>query len=371
MIRSFGVCLTLLALLLFTACTKEEKNSSRVNTDKAAIIKGVAVETVQTVSSPDMDEFSGVVRSRNSAVVSARISAVVSKLYVQEGDHVKSGQLLALLDAEEVISAANSANAGVEDAKRAVAEAKAGKLLSDTTFERYQKLLDERAVTRQEFDIKKSEKEVASEALARANARLKQLSAASQGASAVAGYRRVVAPVSGVIVARKVDVGATVFPAQILFGIDDDSSYNLELTLPESAAGKIAGGSLVQVRIDALAASVTTKVAAIVPASDSGSRTFIAKVPVAVQGLKSGMFGRAVISNKEKVSRIMLPVAAILERGALVSVWVLDSNKIAQMRLIKTGKRVADRVEILSGLIDGEKVVTSGVEKITEGARVE
>ena len=63
---------------------------------------------------------------------------------------------------------------------------------------------------------------------------------------------------------------------------------------------------------------------------------------------------------------------AVVERGALTSVWIVDKENIARMRLVKVGKTVGDRVEILSGLSDGERiVVVGGVEKVSEGAKVE
>ncbi len=62
---------------------------------------------------------------------------------------------------------------------------------------------------------------------------------------------------------------------------------------------------------------------------------------------------------------------AVVERGALTSVWVVDSRNVARMRLVKVGRQAGDRLEILAGLSAGEKVVTAGVEKVVDGARIE
>ena len=87
--------------------------------------------------------------------------------------------------------------------------------------------------------------------------------------------------------------------------------------------------------------------------------------------LKSGMFGRGAMSLGTTTTGIMAPRQAIFERGALTAVWTVDQANTARMRLVKTGKTVGDRVEILSGLDAGERVVTVGVERVVDGARVE
>ena len=83
------------------------------------------------------------------------------------------------------------------------------------------------------------------------------------------------------------------------------------------------------------------------------------------------MFGRGVISLGGGVSGMLVAKTAVFERGALTSVWTVDKDSIAHMRIVKTGRTVGGRVEILSGLSSGERVVVSGAEKVSEGSRVE
>jgi len=245
------------------------------------------------------------------------------------------------------------------------------KRLSDTTFERYQKLFDEQAVTRQEFDVKQTERDLATQAVARAEARLQQAREGSRGASAIAAYTRVIAPISGIITSRQAALGATVFPAQPLMTIEDEGSYQLELSVPESAALSVKPGTAVQVTLDAMNTTFAARIAEIVPSADAASRTFIAKIALGQKGLASGMFGRGAMSLGTTVNGLLVPRKAIVEQGALTSVWVVGKDALARMRLVKTGKAVGDRVEILSGLSDGERIVVSGVERVSEGSRVE
>jgi RND family efflux transporter MFP subunit len=334
-------------------------------------VTGVVLETVSTTALPELLEVVGTVRASTSAVVSPRIPGTISALKVREGDRVRKGQLLAQLDAPENQANAAFAVSGITDAQRALDETHSRKILADTTFERYQKLYNEQVVSRQEFDGKKTEKDLAAQSVARAEARLNQSQEGSRAAAAISGYTHIRAPISGIVTSRQANLGATVFPSQPLMTIEDDGNYQLELAIPESMAGKLKPGAEVQVAIDGAGIPFAAKIAELVPAADPGSRTFIAKINLSQKGLKSGMFGRGMIALGNTVNGMRVLRKAIIERGAMTTVWVLDKNNMARMRLVKAGKTYGDRVEILAGLSDGERVVVGGLENVSEGTKVE
>ena len=370
MTRSAFILLCLAAALFSAGCSGS-KQPDKKEAAVAAIVKGVTLETVKSVPVPETLEVVGAVRARTSAVVSARVPGTISVLRVREGDRVKKGQILVQLEAQENAATAAAAAAAIDEAHRGLEGARARKRLSDATFERYQKLFTDQAVTRQEFDVRQTEKELADQEVARAESRVKQAQQGSRAAATMADYTRIVAPISGVITARQADLGATVFPAQPLMTIEDEGTYQLELAVPESAMSRVRPGTLVQVTMDTLSSSFATRIAEIVPATDAASHTFIAKVSLGQKGIKSGMFGRGAIDLGTRAAGILLPAKAVVERGALTSVWVVGKDNIARMRLVKVGKAVGERVEILSGLTDGERVVVDGGERISEGARIE
>lgn len=358
-----------ISMLLVAGCSKKEPGSAP---DKvSAVVKGASVETVKLQSLEESFEAAGTVRSSTSAIVSPRIAGVISVMSAREGSRVKKGQILARLDARENQATAAAAEGAVEDARRALDESKARKVLADTQFDRYEKLFKADAVSRQEFEIKGTEKELAQQGVARAAARLKQAQEQSSGAGAIADYTRITAPISGIITSRQADLGATVFPGQPIFTIEDESGYQLELAIPESLSTKVRTGGVTQVTLDAMGGSFSAKIAEIVPSADPLSRTFIVKVPLSQKGLKSGMFGRGTISLGSRVNGMAVAKNAVFERGALTCVWVLDKENIARMRIVKSGKTLGERIEILSGLSDGERVVSGGAEKVSEGAKVE
>ena len=359
-----------LSLILSAGCTP---GGDKTGADRSAPQKvtGVSLAAAAEEATPEIAELTGTVRARTSAVIAARIPGTVSVLKVREGDRVKKGQLLVQLEAAEQAAGASGAQAGADEARRGLEEAQTRKKLADVTFSRYEKLFKEQAVTRQEFDTRQTERDLAVQGVARAEARLKQAEEGSRAAGAVADYRRVVAPIGGVVTARQVDPGATVFPGQPLMTVEDEGSYQLELAVPESLAAAVKPGLPVQVTLDAGSAPFGAQITETVPAADPASRTFIAKVKLPQKGLKSGTFGRGSITLGSTTRGLFVPRSALFERGALTAVWVVDKENIARMRLVKPGRKLGDRMEVLSGLSVGERVVTIGVERVTDGARIQ
>ncbi|GAM09715.1 multidrug resistance protein MdtA [Geobacter sp. OR-1] len=338
-------------------------------TGATVAVKGVKLEQVLLGEIPERLEAVGTVVAVNSAVVAVRVAGTITAMTVREGDRVTKGQVLAVLEANEALANASAAAAGVEEAGRALEEAKSRKRLADATFLRYQKLYTEQAVTRQEYDNRKTEQEVAEQGVLRAESRLVQARESSRGAAVVSGYTRVTAPMSGVVTVKSVDRGTTVFPGMPIATLEADSGYRLHVQVPESLKGRVASGQQVEIALDGQQPRLAA-VAEVVPVVDPASRTFTAKIAVSGNGLRSGIYGRAYFPLG-KTGGMLVPKMAVLERGTLTSVWVVDSGNIARMRLVKPGRAIGDKVEILSGLSAGERVVVAGTEKVTDGAKVE
>jgi multidrug efflux system membrane fusion protein len=333
------------------------------------VVKGVGLETVSEKAIPDEVEAVGTVRARNSSVIAARIAGTVTSLRVREGERVSRGTLLLTIEAAESIAGAAGARAGAEEALRGVDDFRARKRLADATFGRYSALFREQAITRQEFDGKRMERDVATQGVARAEARLVQAREGARAAGAVAGYTRVTSPITGIVTSKASEVGITVFPGTPLITVEEEGNYRLEAAIPESLMGKVRPGDEVRVFIDGIG-GMKGNVAEVVPAIDPASRTFMIKVDLSVKGLRSGIFGRAYLTMGSRQG-MTVPKIAVKEQGALTSVWVVGKDNIARMRLVRAGRIIGDRVEILTGISPGERIIVSGVEKVIDGAKVE
>lgn len=341
----------LIVLLAAFGCSRQEEDVRHAHT----VVTGLDVQRATGAVVPEHFAVSGTVMAKQSAHVAARIAGTVSTVSVHEGDRVTRGGLLVMIAAGE-----HSANAA--SAAHAVREAQSRKVLAEVTYERFSRLFAEQVVTRQELDTRRAERDMAEQALARARE-------AARSAGTIAGYARVVAPFSGIVTARLVDPGGTVFPGMPLVTLEDPGQYQLQIAVPESLLDKVVRGAAVPVTFDGQTASATGVVAEIVPQIDPASRTFMVKLAIPADGLRSGLFGKALLPVGEK-RVVLVPLRAICERGQLTFVWVVDKNDIVRMRLVKTGAAHGSSMEILAGIVVGERIVVGGVDKVADGAQV-
>ena len=356
-----------IALLIASALGCGKKDGEPAAQSKPVAVQGASVAAVALEAIPEVQEAVGSVKARNLAIVSARIAGSVSGVYVKEGERVARGKLLAVIEAVEGGAAAAGAAAGAEEAARGVEEARARQKLADATLARYRKLFNEKAVTPQEFEGRQMEQEVAVQGVARAEARLSQARQGAKGAGTIAGYGKVTAPISGLVVTKQVEPGQTVFPGTPLVTIEGEDGFRLEVAAGEALLGKVKQGDLIGIAVPG--APLTGRVSEIVPMVDPVSRTFTVKVDLPAKGLRSGIYGKALFRVGSRQG-IAVPAIAVVERGALTSVWVVSPEGIARLRLVKLGAILGSRVEVLSGLSAGEQIVTAGVEKVTDGAKV-
>lgn len=360
------VALLLAAALAVSGCSDTKVYAPPVPPN----VSGLTLMTVTVQELPETLDAVGTVRARSSALVSARIPGTISLLQAREGDRVHKGQLLGQLDSHENVAHAAGAVAAIDESRRGLEEAQARLKLAEATFARFKKLFEEQALTRQEFETRQTERDLAQQAVARAEARLRQTQEAARAAGTLADYTKIIAPISGVIVSKQANLGATVFPGQALFTIDDEAGYQLELAIPESHLQDVKSGTTVQVTIDAAGGSFTSHVSEVVPTSDPASRTFITKVPALRKGVRSGMFGRGSITLPGNIKGVRVPKTAVFERGALTAVWAVGTDDIIRMRLVKTGRITGDQIEVLSGLQSNDRIVTAGMDKAVDGARM-
>jgi RND family efflux transporter MFP subunit len=204
-------------------------------------------------------------------------------------------------------------------------------------------------------------------------ARIDQAKADISNAQAYASYAKIISPIDGIVTSRQTDPGQMAAPGATLLTVEDSSRYRLEASVEESQIATVKLNQEVTVSIDALGAGeIAGRVAEIVPAADPSSRSFMVRIDLPdgqKLNLRSGLFGRARFPSGQKQG-VAIPRQAIVERGQLTGVYVVDDAGIARLRFVKTGKIAGERVEILSGLVEGERIVTDGAQAITDGSRV-
>lgn len=388
--------LLIVMVTLVLACSKKPESPQ-----PPPIVSGLKVDIVQASMMDDYYEAVGTVRAKNSSVVAAKIMGNITALHVREGDVVRAGQVLVEIENRDAGIQLQKTRAGVREAQdsleeverniRAAESARAAALanerLAKATFGRYQMLFERRSVSPQEFDENRARYEVAKAESERADrmlqvvkarrsqvqARIDQAKADVANAQVYAGYSRLAAPIAGVVVSKQADVGSMAMPGTPLLTIENSSHYQLEASVEESQLTKIGLHDRARVVIEAVgAAEVEGTVEEIVPAADPASRSYIVKVGLPnVSGaqFRSGLYGKArFITGQRKV--LAIPQVAIVQQGQLTGAFVVDQSGVARLRLIKTGTNFGDRLEVLSGLTEGEQIVSEGVKAIRDGTRV-
>ena len=369
--KSKSILITVLALAataVLSACSK----TPEVSADAPETVRGLAVITAQSATVPDLLQAVGTVQAARSSQLSSQVMGTITEVRVHEGDRVKTGEVLVLIDDAQAKASLDSAHAAKAAAQQEVLAADTELGLADSTLKRYQSLYDKKSVSPQEFDEVKTRDQAATARRDLARAGLAQAKAAVAQARTALEYTRVRAPFDGVIVDRKLDPGAMASPGLAILTVEDVTRYRLEASVNENDLRFVHPGQRTPVSIDALGnGDLQGRVSEIVPAADVSSRTFVVKVELPVnKELRSGLFGHAQFSRGQK-SALLVPQTAVVERGQLHGTYVLDPNGIANLRYVTLGRASGNEVEILAGIQAGESVVAQPGEVELSGKRIE
>ncbi|MGZ7079112.1 MAG: efflux RND transporter periplasmic adaptor subunit, partial [Thermoanaerobaculia bacterium] len=196
-------------------------------------------------------------------------------------------------------------------------------------------------------------------------ARKSQARAGLAEAETFLSYSRVRSPIDGIVTARMVDPGAQAAPGMQLLTVEDDRHYRVDTTVDEELASHVRTGD--PVMIDG---RINARVTNVVPNVDPATRSALVKIVVPRDsGLRSGAFVRVAFAVGSR-SGITVPESAIVRRGQLTSVFVVDTQDLARMRLVTIGDPREGRVEVLSGIDPGEKIVVRLSNELHDGARI-
>ena len=311
----------------------------------------------------------GTVHAKGTAVVSAQVMGRIQQMMVREGDSVRAGQTLLVLDDAALRSQVEQAQAGVKAALNMQAAAQTNAALAASTLNRYKQLESEKSVSPQEMDEMSRRAEGAAASLEAMCAQTDAARAQEGGARTMLGYTHLVAPFAGVVTKRMADPGTMASPGVPLLQVDQAGALQLDSTVDESVIGAIHKG--MKVTVDVNGAVATGSVAEIVPAADPSSHSFLVKIDLPSSSqTHAGMYGTANFANGTRQA-VVIPRSAVVSRGSLNCVYVLDGQGIAQLRSITLGAAQGNLVEVLSGVSSGEKLVDSPSDRELAGKRIE
>lgn len=330
--RAYSIVLTaagfILAVGIWVATRPPEV---RVNPDagRGAPVRASRIR-VSEESYPVSRAVTGRVAPKLESTLASRISGWVRKVSVEEGDRVRTGQLLVALDESDLRARLRQAQARRDNAA--------------LRLERIRELFRSGSATRQQLEDAEQNDRVAD--------------AETRDAEAQLAYARVTAPFDGIVTEKRIEAGELVSPGAPLIRLEDDSTRRLEAHVPESEVGALSVGLPVTVAIEALGGmELSGTVAQILPAADAATHSFLVKVDLPPEpGLRSGLFGRLIFSSGTRKG-LLVPETAVRFQEGLARVYVVGPDGRITSRLVKPGRTVDHRVEILSGLSPGETLL--------------
>jgi RND family efflux transporter MFP subunit len=326
-------------LLAFAGCGKTQTQTPAQPELPAA---RVSVQIVASKKSPVIEEVVGTVRARLHATLEAKISGRIVELPVVLGQAIKRGQLLVRLDVPEV--------------KARLDQAEANFLQAEREWTRVAALFKQQAATQSDYDAADSHFRIAKGALGEAQAMMANV--------------EIVAPFDGVVTRKTADQGDLAQPGKPLLDIEDPTRLQLEADVPEAIATNVVQNARMAIRLSDKDAELSGTVAEIAPMADPTSRTFRVKLDLpGGTSVLSGQFARLLVPVGES-SILRVPTSAVVQRGQMEIVFAVE-NQRARLHLVKTGRHIGDEVCVLSGLDQGDSVVTDGAALLTDGQPVE
>jgi RND family efflux transporter MFP subunit len=339
-------------VIVIAGCSKPNETKGQRETE----LPTVKVETIGVKREKMLDAvtFVGGLEPNRRATLTAKVSGLVEKIYVREGDYVKKGQVLVKIEQEDYFTA-------MEAAEAALAEAAALMEQSERDYRRFSELIEKQVISQHRYEEVKT-------AYMIAQARYQSAQATLKNARIQLTNTLIEAPFSGFITARLKDEGESVrggLPGieASLLEVEDISIVEATGFLPEIDISAVKTGLNAQVRVDALPKKMFTgKVTVVNPRIDPATRTFMVKVEVPNSDflLKGNMFARITIVKGYREALIIPREAVLREEGVwLYHCFVADGER-AQRRIITPLFTPFEYVEIEEGLKDGERVIIKG-----------
>lgn len=366
--RTFISFLVLSSLALLAACSGERQPTAQA----PQTLRNVSLIEVQKRNVPDLLQAVGTVRAVQTSTLAAQMMGNITQIRVREGDHVQRGQVLATIDESQPRAALDRATAAQSASRQQLAASETDLALAESTLKRFQTLYERKSVSPQEFDEVKARRDAAFARRDMASADLAQAKAALAQAQTMLSYTSIRAPFDGIVTEKKIDSGVLASPGMPLFTVEDVRRYRLEASVNETDLAYVRIGQSVPVLVDALGdTEFKGRIVEIVPAADPGSRSFLIKVELTPDTrLRSGLFGHAEFTRGQRES-MLVPRTAIVDRGQLQAVFILDQNQIAALHYVTLGKPVKDQVEVLAGLQPGDRLVVQPGSLELDGKQIE
>jgi RND family efflux transporter MFP subunit len=361
----------------------------RESAEEATALPRVDVIHVGRASSKVELDLPGNIDAITEAPILARAEGYLEHRMVDIGDRVQAGQPLAEIAAPELDDQVRQTKAALQQAREALDQAeanlnqgKANMELAKVTAERYSKVAARGAVSRQENDQYQAQYQAQvagvvslEKAVAAQRSSVAQAEANVGHINEVQGYRVVKAPFAGVITLRNVDVGALVSTGNtLLFRIAQTGTLRTYVNVPQTDASSIRLGQAAKLKVSNLPGrEFAGTVSRTANALDPTSRTLLVEiqVPNADGALLPGMYAQVQLSDDRTSAPIVVPGDALQVAADGTRIAVVRPDDTVHFQLIEVGRDYGDKLEVLSGLHEGDTIIPRPADNVREGVKVQ
>jgi RND family efflux transporter MFP subunit len=356
---------------------------------KGVFSPAVEVETANVTQLYPSQTFtllnaSGYVVPQRKASVASKVTGRLVALSVEEGSRVRSGEVIARLENDDVVASRKQAEAALNAVRQNLELAKAELTDATLSFHRSKDLVSKGYISQAEYDAAEARFRKDKAAVASSEANVKASDAAVQGANVALEYTLIRAPFDAVVLTKNADVGDIITPLgaaanakAAVVTIADMDSLQVEADVSESSLHQIKVGQPCEIQLDALPDSrFRGAVHMIVPTADRTKATVMVKVRfidkdkriLPEMSAKVAFLSREVQSDEQK-PRTSLNPAAITSRNGNPSVFLIKDDRVLETQ-VTSGEKLGDMVEILSGVKAGDRVVLKPLDKMKNGMRI-
>jgi RND family efflux transporter MFP subunit len=366
---------------------REEVLAAEARTEETSL-PVVNVERVERSAGKSNLVLPGNIQAITEAPVLARASGYVRKRYADIGDRVAAGQVLAEIEAPELMqmikqakAAIDQANSTVQQAEAALLQGRANENLAKVTSERWNNLFSKGVVSRQDKDTYEAQYQAQQanvQALDKAVAAARSNAAAAEANLArlneLLGYQTVHAPFAGVITVRNIDSGALVNEGNtLLFRIAQTDRLRTYLNVPQSDADSVRAGQTATLIIpDLPGRKFSGTVSRTANALDPASRTLLVEVQVPNQGgtLLPGMYAQVDLSVPRQNPPLTIAADTLVVRSDGPQVAVVAPDGSVHYARVQLGRDLGDRIEVLGGVEEGQSLAVNPGDAVREGVKV-
>lgn len=356
--KSIFKIVSIVIILLLVSCNNNDAKSATNDTTKPIAVK---VATVVDAESNPYVTASGKIQAINSAELSTRMMGFVTKTYKNVGDKVTNGELLLAINNTDLQAKKAQIEANIIKAEAAFKNA-------EKDYNRFKNLIEENSASQKEMDDITANYNIA-------KANLQAAKQMKNEINAQFAYANIRAPFSGVVTNKFVKEGDMANPGMPLISVEGKEGFEVIAMVPESEISKIKTNSKVDVIVKAINKTLQGMVTEVSSSAKNTGGQYLVKIKFDENNKEvlSGMFATVqfpVEKTKSTTNLIIIPKSVLVKKGELQGIYTVSKSSTALLRWLRLGNDFNDKVEVLSGLSDGEQYIVSSQGKLYNGAKI-